>query len=297
MRRMTVLSRKKSKPKRRGVSVARPRRGAEGRFARLLARVGTLRAGTVAVSVGLVFCGTLLWTSGWFGRQTDRLVAAVYQTTADAGFAVQDVLVEGRNRTDGEQILSVLSVARGSAILAVNPEEARQRLEALPWVRSAAVERRLPNLLYVRLVEREPLALWQMEGRLSVIDQGGTVIPSATAKRFPGLPLVVGPDAPQSAAALLAMLNSAPALKSRVTAAVRVSGRRWNLRLEGGIEVRLPEDGAERAWAQLVVLEKEQNLLSRDVIAIDLRMPGRPVVRVTPGATLQRDRSKRGQNT
>lgn len=297
MRRMTVLSRQKSKAKGRGAVTVRPRRGPEGRLARLLARVGALRAGTVALSVGLVFCLSLLWYSGWFGRQIDRLVAAAYQATADAGFAVQEVLVEGRNRTDGEAILTVLSVARGTAILAVDPEAARRRLEDLPWVRAAAVERRLPNLLYVRLAEREPLALWQMDGRLAVIDREGTVIPGATAKLFPGLPLVVGPDAPQSAAALLAMLDSAPALRSRVTAAVRVSGRRWNLRLEGGIEVRLPEDGAERAWAQLVVLEKEQNLLSRDVVAIDLRMPGRPVVRLTPGAAPHRDRGKAGQNT
>jgi cell division protein FtsQ len=208
-----------------------------------------------------------LWHSGWIGRQVEWALAAGYQLTADAGFAVDQVLVEGRGRTARAAILSALRVQRGTPILAVDPETARNRLEALPWIAQATVERRLPKLLYLRLTERKPLALWQLDGKLSVIDRAGRVIPGVPAKRFARLPLVVGPGAPKQAAALLAMLEREPTL-----------------------------DPAE-AWSQLARLEREHGLLARDVVTIDLRLPGRLVVRTAPDAQIGKPLSRAGHNT
>lgn len=238
-----------------------------------------------------------LWHTGWVGRQVDRMVAAGYQLTADAGFAVDEVLVEGRGRTERTAILAALGVRRGTPILAVDPEAARSKLEALTWITRATVERRLPRLLYLRLTEREPLALWQLDGKLSVIDRGGGVIPGVPVKQFANLPLVVGQGAPEQAADLLALLEREPALRPLVTAAVRVGGRRWNLRLKGGIDVRLPEADPAEAWSQLAQLEREHGLLGRDVVAIDLRLPGRLVVRTAPDARIGKGLAKAGHNT
>lgn len=238
-----------------------------------------------------------LWNSGWIGRQVDGVVAAAYQLTADAGFAVDDVLVEGRGRTGRAEILAALRVRRGTPILAVDPQAARDRLQALPWINQATVERRLPRLLYIRLIEHEPLALWQLDGKLSVIDRSGHVIPGAAAKQFAHLPLVVGRGAPAQAASLLAMLEREPDLKPLVDAAVRVGGRRWNLHLKGGIDVRLPEANSAEAWSQLARIEREHGLLGRDVVAIDLRLPGRLVVRTAPDARIENSLSKAGHNT
>jgi cell division protein FtsQ len=238
-----------------------------------------------------------LWHSGWIGRQVEWALAAGYQLTADAGFAVDQVLVEGRGRTARAAILSALRVQRGTPILAVDPETARNRLEALPWIAQATVERRLPKLLYLRLTERKPLALWQLDGKLSVIDRAGRVIPGVPAKRFARLPLVVGPGAPKQAAALLAMLEREPTLKPLVDAAVRVGGRRWNLQLQGGIDVRLPEEDPAEAWSQLARLERDHGLLARDVVTIDLRLPGRLVVRTAPDAQIGKPLSRAGHNT
>jgi cell division protein FtsQ len=208
-----------------------------------------------------------------------RLSEAGYEATASLGLTVEDVLVEGRNRTDGAAILEILGVARGTAILRLDPAKARGELEALPWVKQATVQRRLPGVVYVRLAERQPMAIWQLRGELSVIDRDGEVIPGAEAKRFAGLPLVVGSGAPEHARALIAMLDGEQALRERVEAAVRVSDRRWNLRLTGGVDVRLPEEAAEAAWAQLARIDREHGLLARDVVMIDLRLPDRLIVR------------------
>jgi cell division protein FtsQ len=206
----------------------------------------------------------------------DRVVAA----TASLGMVVDDIEVEGRETTESAMIMAALAAGRGTPILAVDLDRAKAELEKLPWVRSAAIERRLPHTLHVRLTERRPLALWQHEGKQHVIDRQGEVIPGADLSRFARLPLVVGDSAATRAAALVEMLGSEPALAARVTAAVRVDDRRWNLRVDDSIEVLLPEEHPEAAWAQLAAFERRNNLLKRDVQRIDMRLPGRLVVRV-----------------
>jgi cell division protein FtsQ len=213
-----------------------------------------------------------------------RAEAWLMERTAALGLRVADIRVEGRATTDRETILAALGAGLGMPILAVDPGRAERRLEALPWVNSAMIERRLPDTIYVRLVERRPLALWQHDGRLQLIDDAGSVIPVARLDRFAKLPLVVGHDAAAAAAPLLAMLAKEPDLDRRVTAAVRVGGRRWNLRIDGRIDVLLPADDAAGAWAALARVERSSAILDRDVEAVDMRLPDRLVVRVTPQA-------------
>lgn len=240
------------------------------------------RAVPAGAALAVLGGGAWLWQDGWFGRQAEALQQAALESSADLGLRVEEVLVEGRARTESKVILARLGLELGRPILAIDPEAARAALEALPWVRSASVERQLPGTIFIRLTEREPLALWQEQGAISVVDRNGEVIPGVEPRRFAHLPLVVGPDAPAHAAKLIAVMNSEPDLRERVTAAVRVGGRRWNVQIEGRIDVRLPEADAAAAWAQLAHIERQQGLLSRDVIVIDLRLPDRLVVRTDP---------------
>jgi len=216
---------------------------------------------------------------------TPSLVASALALTGRLGLVVTDIQVDGRATTDRETILAALDAHYGTPILAVSPSRARQQLEALPWVRSAAIERRLPGTIYVGLVERRPLAVWQHDGKQELIDRDGTVIPVTDLSRFAKLPTVVGDDeARHGAAQLLDVLNSEPRLAARVTAAVLVGGRRWNVRIDNLIEVLLPEDDMAGAWAKLAQLEHSSRILQRDVETVDLRLPDRLVVRVTDTA-------------
>jgi cell division protein FtsQ len=204
--------------------------------------------------------------------------------SAALGLRVADIRVEGRVTTDRTTILAALGAGPGAPILAVDPALSKRRLEALPWVSSALIERRLPDTLYVRLVERKPLALWQHDGKIQLIDETGAVIPVGRLDRFAKLPLVVGADAARHAAPLLAILAKEPDLAGRVTAAVRVRGRRWNLVLDGRVDVLLPADDAAAAWATLAHLERSSAILEREVESVDLRLPDRLVVRLAPQA-------------
>ena len=205
---------------------------------------------------------------------------------ASAGFTVRSVTLEGRAETAQTEIVRMLGIKRGDLMLYVDVDEARARIEALPWVRSAEVKRVWPDRIVVRITERRPVALWQMDGAVAVIDTRGKPIAGVDPARFASLPLVVGKGAETQVGDLLALIATQPNLKFRVKAAVRVGERRWNLRLANGVEVRLPEEGAEAALAELVRLEREENILARDIKAIDLRFPDRLIVKLPPGSPL-----------
>jgi cell division protein FtsQ len=205
--------------------------------------------------------------------------------SAALGLVVNNIDVEGRETTDRDTIMKALGAHAGMPILAVNPTHAKDQLESLPWVRSAVIERRLPDTIFVRLVERQPLAVWQHEGKQELIDRDGTVIPVTDLTRFARLPTVVGGDAArQGAAVLLDLLAKEPAIASRVTAAVLVGERRWNVRIDNAIDVLLPETDMAGAWAKLAQLERTTQLLQRDVETVDLRLPDRLVMKINDPA-------------
>jgi cell division protein FtsQ len=251
--------------------VARSRRR---RLPRRLRRT-ILWGAPVALATGI---GAAAMTSG-------QPIDSFLTTTAALGLVLTDIEVEGRATTDTATILAALDAHAGTPILLISPARARAQLETLPWVRSATIERRLPGTIYVRLVERKPLAVWQHDNKQELIDRDGTVIPVTDLSRFAKLPTIVGGDGARlGAAALIDMLANEPDLAGRVTAAVRVGDRRWNLRIDSAIEVLLPEDDVVGAWARLAQLERTSRLLQRDVQTVDLRLPDRLVMRVNDPA-------------
>lgn len=241
---------------------------------RRIALVG-LGLGLVGASAG----GYVLWHEGHVARIAARAGAALVAGSAEIGFRVDDVLVVGRAETAQEDLLARLDIKRGSALFAFDADAARRRLESLPWVRRASVSRMWPSTIVVRIDEREPLALWQHRGRFALIDREGHVILRERLERFGGLPVVVGEDAAPHAHAIIALLAAEPDLMKRVTAIVRVGGRRWNVRIDNTVDVQLPEDDAQAAWKRLAHYERTQSVLARDVRVLDLRLPDRLIVR------------------
>lgn len=271
-------------PAKRGRAPNKRKTEAEGfAFPKFSAR-GLAFGASGVVALSLIASTAWLWHDGYFARKAEEARNAIIEMTVTAGLKLEDLQVVGRERVHKEEILEILEAERGMPILAIDPEEIRERLEALTWVKKASVERRLPNVLAVALLERQPLALWQMDGKVALIDSDGEVIEGVEPKLFANLPVVVGPGAPKNAPALLALLESEPDLESRITAAIWVSERRWTLQVEGGIKVRLPETDTAEALAHLANIERKHSVLEKDVMTIDLRTPGRLVVRMAPGA-------------
>lgn len=245
----------------------------------------------LAIVLGLIGGVWHLDRTGWIEVTSNQISTNVIQAFAKVGFQVQDVLVVGRDRTDQAAILSALQVERGSALFGFDPQDAQARIETLPWVLSATVERLFPDTVLVQVQERKPMALWQKDGAFALIDQSGNVIIKDNLEPFATLPVVVGEGAPKHAGDLMAMLKAEPHLATLVRAAVRVGDRRWNLRLVNDIDVRLPEQEARDAWKRLGEYQRKHRVLERDIRVLDLRIPDRLIVETNDSKeteTLQR---------
>lgn len=233
-----------------------------------------------------MWAGAWLYLSGSAGRLQDAARSAFHQASAGYGFAVSDVLVEGRKNADPDVLLGLVGVERGDPIFAFNPDAARKKLEQVAWIESARVERHLPGQVYVSIRERQPFALWQHQGKLRLIDSKGMVITDVVKEmaRFDRLPLIVGDGAPGQAAALFDLVNAEPQITERLEAAIYVGGRRWDLRMRNRVEVKLPEGDIALALRCLADAQERDGLLEKEVQAIDLREQGRIIVQTKPGA-------------
>lgn len=249
----------------------------------------------------IVLCGLLalgfagysgLHMIGHGGSFRERMLEA----TAHLGLRVQEVTIEGRQKTPEPLLRAALGVHAGDPILGFSLADARARIETINWVRGATVERRLPGTIVVQLQERLPFAVWQHEGRFVLIDRNGnTVTDSDVASFATQVPLVVGPGAPAAAANLIDALAAYPLIMSRMVAAVRVGERRWNLRMNNGADVLLPESAEAPALAKLKELQSTYTLLDRPLQVIDLRLPDRMVIRPQPVKTESKDADKPGR--
>jgi cell division protein FtsQ len=239
-----------------------------------------------------------LWTIGFgllgatgyavYAADPAGRVRAVVENAAELGLAagleVSEVVVEGRENTPRDLVRAAIGVERGDPMLGFSPAEARERLQSIAWVASAHVERRLPGTILVRLRERTPFAIWQHQGRFAVIDRDGLVVETEVLDAFGPLPLVVGAGAEKHAAELYDLLQAHRQILDRTQALVRVGERRWNLRLHSGTDVLLPEGQEAPALNRLAEMHTRNALLDRPLVAVDMRLPDRLVVRQQPVA-------------
>lgn len=236
--------------------------------------------------VGILAGGYWLKASGQIAFWQEKAIAGAVELSLKAGFKVDQVTIEGRKQTSLEQVQMVIKPKRGDPIFAIDLESIRVRLETLPWVRQAVVERRLPGNVYIKLVEKEAIARWQRQGRFVMIDREGGEILDEPKGGERNLPLVVGEDAAGHVPSLFLALSQEAELWARVKAVVFVGQRRWNVKIDDlskGVDIRLPDENPEKAWGRLAKLEREYRILNRQISMIDLRLPDRLIVAtITP---------------
>jgi cell division protein FtsQ len=224
-----------------------------------------------------------LLSSGYFQRTSHNINQSISAAFVSTGFAVDKITIAGQERTTPDAVYAALQTAPGDSIFGFNAADARKRLLALPWVADAVVRRHFPGRIEVTLIEKRPFAQWQNDGQLSVVERSGAVIVQDDLREFAKLPLVVGAGAPEAAAPLLDAIGGYRAVSARLRAAQRVSKRRWDLLLEGGVTVKLPEEGWEAQLAELERLIIDEGILERDIEMIDLRFPDTYVFRLHNG--------------
>jgi cell division protein FtsQ len=227
------------------------------------------------------------------GGHLDEFTAAVSDArnalANSAGFRITTVAINGRKHLSQDEVLAIGGVSGRSSLLFLDAATVRDRLKANPWIADATILKLYPGRLQIDIVERTAFALWQQDGRLSVISEDGAVLEPYVSRRFVTLPLVVGKGAEVRARDFLALLDRYPQVRSVTKAAIFVGERRWNLRLNDGLDIRLPENDVGNALATLSKLDKEDRLFSRDIVAIDMRLPDRLTVQLSEDAAKARE--------
>src|SRR6202166_5034815 len=206
-----------------------------------------------------------------------------------AGFRITAVAINGRKQLSQDEILAIGGVSGRSSLLFLDAAAVREALQANPWIADATILKLYPGRLQIDIVERSAFALWQKDGRLAVIAEDGAVLEPYVTRRFTTLPLVVGKGADTRAKDFLALLDRYPQVRAVTKAAIFVGERRWNLRLKDGLDIRLPENDVGNALAALSKLDKEDKLFSRDIVAVDMRLPDRLTVQLSEDAAKARD--------
>lgn len=246
---------------------------------------------------GFAACFVFLLGASAYGIVRGDHIAAIQIAIKDgadlaanaAGMRIATVSLSGQRQVSREEIFAAAGVTDHSSLLFLDVADARAKLEAIPWIAEATVRKLYPDRLQITVTEREAFALWQQHGKVHVIAADGTVLAAKVEPRLASLPFVVGNGAAGKARDFLAVLDRYPAIRDRVRAAIFVGERRWNLRLKNGIDVRLPDSGVEIALETLARLNAEKNLLGRDIVAVDLRLPGRLTVRLSEAAAQARE--------
>lgn len=246
------------------------------------------------------------WMFGLFAAGVIALALVALNVPAKIGAAAGEAVGEAGFKVRGHEITGLKKMARAPidrvvveeldktrAQPLVDVRAIRERLLQFGWVKDARVSRRLPDRLVVDIVERKPAALWQDQQRLSLIDAEGVVLDRVPISEMPDLPLLIGPGANAQSTELNSLLATVPTLKPQLESASWVGRRRWDLHFQSGETVALPEGDAEAkaALAKFARLDKSAGLLGRGIVRIDLRIPGKMIVRLprAPGEPILPD--------
>lgn len=212
----------------------------------------------------------------------NKIGLAAGEAVGDAGFRVRSVDIQGLKRMDPKPVYAIALDQKTTALPLVDVSAIRERLLGFGWVKDARVSRRYPDTLVVDIVERVPAGLWQDKDRLMLVDQEGHVLDRVPVSQMPDLPLLIGAQANSHAVELDRILDKAPTMKAQLLSATWVGKRRWDLALQSGETVVLPEGeaAASAALAKFAKMDKASGLLGRGMLRFDLRIPGKMIVRL-----------------
>lgn len=229
----------------------------------------------VAVGIGIVTGVFWFFSSGKVSVVQAQSQKGVESLLGKLGFSLRQIVVDGRIRTPSTDLMVALDLKKGQSIYEIDLMRILKRIERLPWVHGVRLERRLPDTLFVKLVEKHPVAFWQKNKKHYLVDTHGTIIGEYPLKDFPGFIVATGEGAAAKLPWLIQKVGAYEGIYAKSTGAVFISGRRWDLVLNNKLTVKLPEDNIDEALAHIAELDREEKLSAPHIDTIDMRTPGK----------------------
>lgn len=188
------------------------------------------------------------------------------------GFTVNRIEIVGASPKVAKLIRQRLQISEGDSILKQTCGEIHERVMQVSWVKSATVQKNLPNILKINVAEAVPIAVYQHNSKSMLIDIDGVFIEEVSAKPAK-IPIISGPNANKKASEILSTLIKLKDIYSRLDELSFIRGRRWDITVSG-IKVKLPENDLDSALGLLTKLLKDGRINKSTVNYIDLRVPG-----------------------
>lgn len=235
----------------------------------ILVLMKSIRPRFIVLYATIIF---IVYNISVFNLAYRELESKWYDFLSKHDLVVKSIYLEGQNYTDEKDIISAIQTNIGDSIFEIDIVAIKQRLELLPWIKTASVERQLPSALMIRIVERVPMFLWQKEGKLYVVDSSGTTIGRENVDSFSDLIILIGEDAPNFAPDLLSIVSKDKSLFPLISSIIRIGNRRWDIRLYNDVEIKLPEHKVVEAWQKLSDMNQENKALLNNVKIVDLRL-------------------------
>ncbi|MDE4275461.1 cell division protein FtsQ/DivIB [Phaeobacter gallaeciensis] len=200
-------------------------------------------------------------------------------------FMVNVMAIDGAGTSVSEDIREVVPLDFPISSFDLDLAQIRDVIEGLDPVRTASVRIRPGGILQVNVEERKPALIWRSRDGLALLDETGAHVAELGQRRLhPDLPLIAGRGANREAEEAMRLLAAASPLGDRLRGLVRVGERRWDVVLDRGQRIMLPEDNPVQALERVIVVSEVKDLLERDVAAVDMRIAARPTVRMTENA-------------
>lgn len=240
---------------------------------------------------GLPLVAVLAGLGGYFADQTrrDEVVAQIQAFRDDLEqrpeFMVNVMAIDGADKTVSADIRDVLSLDLPISSFDLDLEVLRDRIVDLDPVKTAAVRIRPGGILQVDVEERTPAVVWRTREGLELLDDSGVHVAELGHRGLhPNLPLVAGAGADGAVPEALRLMRAARPLGTRLRGLVRVGERRWDVVLDRGQRVMLPEDAPVAALERMLAVDQVKDLLERDVAVVDMRLAARMTVRMSDAA-------------
>lgn len=214
----------------------------------------------------------VFYFSGYWQVSKDKMSQLSISLCSYLGLEVREVYLEGQKNLPKKVIIEQIDITKNQPIFNADIIDIKNSLEELSWVSEARVERFYPSTINIKIVEKKPLAMWQYNNKLHLIDEKGDVIEENDLERFKEFIILVGSDANLFVKDLFDIIGKDEEVFKMISSAIRVGQRRWNIRLYNGIEIKLPEEQTGLAWQNLIQMQKKDKILSNKISLIDLRI-------------------------
>ena len=190
------------------------------------------------------------------------------------GFKIENVLITGTRNLSNNYIKDIIEIYKDGSILNIDLSSIYNKIKQNSWVKEVSIERVLPNIIKIKILENQPIAIWQNKKNNKLITANGDIIFDGNVNDFKNdFPIIKGNKSKENISSILEILETNQNFYENIWSLTFINERRWDLHFNQGLVVRLPSKDIKKAWEKIIKLQKNYNVLNLKLTEIDLRNP------------------------